>query len=780
MAPKRGASRKRTLQTANKRRKIAKDVKIQEENKKRYELIAGLPIVNEDFSIEKDNNEDEIKSQNKLSIAESGVLQASLIHSIKTILFEPVIFKKYYHKIRDSHNINNNISIKIFFLKLSHLTKDYEQPYYYFMSYLNYYIDLLKAPYAKHSIKNPPAEVPHQSMNGSMHRLFDTVMKIDNFHQFIVRLFILKNDEIEDAYDIEQNKIKEVILEEREKNKELKLKAKQEKIEKQQRVKKHKFKEKEKQKQLKELEAIEKQKQKELKQIQKENQKLKREQEKIERKKEKLQREKQKKEKLAKLEEFKKKIAQIDLKRHELKEQEKKKREEHSAKWSVKDANKKEGEGEDPVMLEKELRSVEDKKMIYNLKQMGKKDEHLSKLMKNLASGIGDKEEIAEFKVFMDIARKTKVPAKWNAKEKETIRLEKKKALEMAKKAKQDADELLNNELKDIQEQRKKLQESKEIVQKEKELFLKEQEIIEQKNKSEYQTEKKKGEESNDEEKEGDKEKKDSTIEEERKENEKKDLNIEEERKENEKQDSVLEEVEKKDTVLEEKEKQQEPEIIKNTKVENEPPDDDKETLPSVDKKIKKEIESDSESFQKKKKLAYEEQLTNFQMKYSTNCDLVFEFLDNNSDRYVVPKDSIMEYDAKNSILKLSWISILNHEEISQEISKKKNIKFDYSTSMRQAFPVDILEKIGIVPNFMTNTVQFEMHWKYLPILKANLIDQREVFETMEWIIANGQRVKKHDMVYTLSSEDKDELALAEHLRKETYKYEISRSRYKN
>ncbi|KAL6927864.1 hypothetical protein ACO0SA_004487 [Hanseniaspora valbyensis] len=534
MAPKRGASRKRTLQTTNKRRKIAKDVKIQEENKKRYELIAGLPIVNEDFNFEKENNADEIKLQNKLSIAESGVLQASLIHSIKTILFEPVIFKKYYHKIRDSHNINNNISIKIFFLKLTHLTKEYEQPYYYFMSYLNYYIDLLKAPYAKHSIKNPPAEVPHQSMNGSMHRLFDTVMKIDNFHQLNVRLFILKNDEIEDAYDIEQNKIKEVILEEREKYKELKLKAKQEKIEKQQEVKKHKFKEKEKQKQMKELEAIEKQKQKELKQIQKEKQRLKREQEKIERKKEKLQREKQKKEKLAKLEEFKNKIAQIDSKRHELKEQEKKKREEHSAKWSVKDANKKGGEGEEPVMLEKELRSVEDRKMIYNLKQMGKKDEHLSKLMRNLASGIGGKEEIAEFKVFMDIARKTKVPAKWNAKEKETIRLERKKALEMAKKAKQDADELLNSELKDIQEQRKRLQESKEIVQKEKELFLKEQEIIEQKNKSEYQTEKKKvkknekmkGEESNDdndEEKEGDKEKKDLNKEEERNENEKQD-----------------------------------------------------------------------------------------------------------------------------------------------------------------------------------------------------------------------------------------------------------------
>ncbi|KAL6927865.1 hypothetical protein ACO0SA_004488 [Hanseniaspora valbyensis] len=167
-------------------------------------------------------------------------------------------------------------------------------------------------------------------------------------------------------------------------------------------------------------------------------------------------------------------------------------------------------------------------------------------------------------------------------------------------------------------------------------------------------------------------------------------------------------------------------------------------------------------------------------MKYSTNCDLVFEFLDNNSDRYVVPKDSIMEYDAKTSIMKLSWISILNHEEISQEISKKKNIKFDYSTSMRQVFPVDILEKIGIVPSFMTNTVQFEMHWKYLPIIKANLIDQTEVFETMEWIIANGQKVKKYDIVYTLSSEDKEELALAEHLREEIYKYELSRSRFKN
>lgn len=815
MLSKRRLSRTNRAENNDKRRKLDSNGESDSEMEDRYKMVAGIPTLNNEF--EESNEGDNLN--NMLSVAESGVLQASLIQSIKTMLYEPVIFKKYYHKIRDSHNINNNMSIKIFFLKLSYLNNDYEQPYHYFMSYLKYFRDLERAPNGNHKIKNAPKEVPHQSMNGSMHRIFDTVMKINNFHQFNSRLFILKNDEIEEEYEIEQTKLKEDLLEERERQRELKLKVKQERIERQQKSKEIKNLEKEKQKQLKEKLLIQKQAQKELKQKQKEEDKKKKELAKIEKKKEKLEKEKQRREKISELERFRRSMARIDAEKYALKEQEKKLREDHVAKFSAKDLKSEE------IVSEKAL---EDKKMIYNLNLMGKKDDHLSKLMKTLASGKGTKEEISEFKSFMDTARKMKVDASWTNREKDKARLKKMEEIEVIKKERKEAEQKLLAFSKKIQEKRRKLQEERDILQKLKEDFLKEQDESDQilkqhktndsnvknhagsttitetngiklpnvvsENKTrlshEHATDNNKiintpvndsNESSNE---------KDGKI----------DFTAEKEAQ----SQPIVEKDEQNELINEQRKaipnstvqaKVEDSDSLMEVDTINKPNDFDGKIIASDDENLSNKkhdelmqhevkIENSCDELpkpdKKKKKLRYDEQLTAFQSKYSTACDLVFEFLDNGNDRYVLPKDAIIDYDHKECIMKLSWISILNHAEIEKTVVKKKNMRFDYSTNLRQLFPVDILEKSNIVPIFMTNSIQFEMNQKFLPIIKANLINQEEVFNTMEWIIQNGQRAGMEDVLYTLKNNDKQESSLAEKLREEIYKYELSRSRFKN
>ncbi|XBW36586.1 hypothetical protein QEN19_002160 [Hanseniaspora menglaensis] len=602
MASKRVLENRSDFKTSSKKRRVDDNLLSDEETLQRYELVAGMPIMISQSEI----RDSESNTNKYLSIAESGVLQASLIHSIKTILHEPIIFKKYYHKIRDSQNINNNISIKIFFLKLSHLKKTFEQPYYYYISYLNYYKEYLKSPNGKHNIKNSPDEVTHQSMNGSMHRLFDTVMKINSCHQFNIRLFILKNDEIEEEYDIELSKEKEILMEEREKTKELKAKTRLERLERQQKVKEEKVLIKLKQQELKEKQQIEKKKNKELKQKQKEEDKLRKEKEKEERKKEKLLKEQQKKEKASKLEEFRKKMTQIDVERHSLKEKERYKREHFAAKYSNRDNKNEE------VLSGKAL---EDKKMIYNLNQMGKKDEHLSKLMKVLASGNGSKDEIAEFKTYMETARNMKAPPNWNGNEKEVAKQKKKVDSEQLKKNKKEDEEKLNEELTKIQDLRKTLQDKKDALQKEKDLYLTEQENIER----------------------------ESINAQRKKDNDNlKEPVVDIIKKPNENQKKVTKEVEMKT----EPEKSTSGNIsLHNEKMRAEETEQKSETQAYEenleDKQIKAEGEEEEdindisqyeaslEKSGKKKKLAYEDQLTNFQNKYTSKCDLVFEFLDN-------------------------------------------------------------------------------------------------------------------------------------------------------
>ncbi|XBW36588.1 hypothetical protein QEN19_002160 [Hanseniaspora menglaensis] len=449
-------------------------------------------------------------------------------------------------------------------------------------------------------------------------------------------------------------------------------------------------------------------------------------------------------------------MTQIDVERHSLKEKERYKREHFAAKYSNRDNKNEE------VLSGKAL---EDKKMIYNLNQMGKKDEHLSKLMKVLASGNGSKDEIAEFKTYMETARNMKAPPNWNGNEKEVAKQKKKVDSEQLKKNKKEDEEKLNEELTKIQDLRKTLQDKKDALQKEKDLYLTEQENIER----------------------------ESINAQRKKDNDNlKEPVVDIIKKPNENQKKVTKEVEMKT----EPEKSTSGNIsLHNEKMRAEETEQKSETQAYEenleDKQIKAEGEEEEdindisqyeaslEKSGKKKKLAYEDQLTNFQNKYTSKCDLVFEFLDNSNDRYLIPKDSILEYNSESNIARMSWITIVNYKEINQRITKKKNNKFDYTENMRQLFPVDFLEKSGIQPIFITNTVEYEMHWKYLPILKANLMDQEEVFATMEWIIQNGKRVDQHNLVYMLQENNKQEFDLAESLREEVYKYELVRSRFK-
>jgi len=174
--------------------------------------------------------------------------------------------------------------------------------------------------------------------------------------------------------------------------------------------------------------------------------------------------------------------------------------------------------------------------------------------------------------------------------------------------------------------------------------------------------------------------------------------------------------------------------------------------------------------------------LTSFQNKYTKKSDIVFEFSDNLNDRYLLPKDSILEYDDSTQLLKISWISILNTGEIEGSLGRAKKLatEFDYETNMSQLYTLEILEASSVKPIYCSNTIELsEIPLKYLSIIKANLNDYNKVYEIMTWIINNGTRVDMHDIKYTLSKEDETEQEMAENFREEVYKFELSKSKIK-
>lgn len=695
-------------------------------------LINNLPIFTKD---------DETKAEEYYTIPQSGVFEASLIRSIKTLLYNPVIFKKYFHKVKD--NSNRNVSIRIFFLKISHLKNVKEQAYNYFKPFLEYYYLTQENPDDEIIIDNLPKETLQQSMNGSMHRLVDSIMKINNFHQFKVRLYIIKNQQVETDFVEDQQRNKQLIQEQKEKEREMKQKLIHEKHEKMQLLKEQKEKEKLLEKQERERLQKDRQMEKEKEKLQR--QQLMKEKREIKEKLQEVDNQKTviKSEKQIKLDEFKDKINTIDTIRSELRKEEGTIRREYEQLFAGyskkiaeyialrKDHEKKVTKADKDMKNKAETweKFYQNKKMVYHLDKMAKENAEVNLLTTTLAAGKGTTTQVEEFRGYMEKAKSMTAVEDWQpANNYLQVMKFKELVFNMKELKKQKTDEMADK-IKKNKEARQSASEEKGTVQKAKEEYLhhyselQKQKAAEKKAAQEKQVEAK-------------------SV-----------------------QSTVESKMDGKPVVK----------VEKSSKVKVENDDDDMNESATVTVKTKAKA-------QKKKESKADLALTSFQNKYTKKSDIVFEFSDNLNDRYLLPKDGIIEYDNETSLLKLSWITILNTEEIESKLGRAKKLaaEFDYETNMRQLYPVEILEASTTKPVYTCNTIELsDIPLKYLPIIKANMNDYDEVYGIMKWIIENGERVDMHDIRYTLNKDNEAEQEMAENFREEVYKYELSKSKQK-
>lgn len=695
-------------------------------------LINNLPIFAKD---------DEKKANEYLTIPQSGVFEASLIRSIKTILYNPVIFKKYFHKVKD--NSNRNVSIRIFFLRISHLKDKKEQAFNYFKPFLEYYHLTQENPDDEIIIDNLPKETLQQSMNGSMHRLVDSIMKVNNFHHFKVRLYIVKNQQVEADFVEDQQRSKQLIQEQKEKEREIKQKLILEKHEKMQMLKEQREKEKLLEKQ--ERERIQKDRQMEKEKERLQRQQLMKEKREIKERLQEVDNEKTviKSEKQIKLDEFKEKMNAIDRLRSDLRKEEGTIRREferlfagYSKKIAEFIALRKEHEKkvtkEDKDMKNKAEtweKFYQNKKMVYHLDKMAKENEEVNVLTTTLAAGKGTTTQVEQFRGYMEKAKSMAAVEDWQpANNYLQVMKFKELVFNMKELKKQKTDEMADK-IKKNKEARHSANEEKGAVQKAREEYLQNYTELQRQKAAEKKA-------------------------------------AQEKQAETKSAQSFVEPKLGENPVVK---------VEKSSKVKVENEDDNINEGATANAKLKPKP-------QKKKESKMDLALTSFQNKYTKKSDIVFEFSDNLNDRYLLPKDGIIEYDNETGLLRLSWISILNTKEIETKLgrAKKLAVDFDYETNMRQLYPLEILEASATKPVYTCNTIELsDIPLKYLPIIKANMNDYDEVYGIMKWIIANGKRVDMHDIRYTLNKNNEAEQEMAENFREEVYKYELSKSRQK-
>ncbi|AET38337.1 Swc3p Ecym_2624 [Eremothecium cymbalariae DBVPG len=188
--------------------------------------------------------------------------------------------------------------------------------------------------------------------------------------------------------------------------------------------------------------------------------------------------------------------------------------------------------------------------------------------------------------------------------------------------------------------------------------------------------------------------------------------------------------------------------------------------------------------YNKKKKEPVEEedkemQLTTFQQKYLEDADILFEYLENPNIRFLFPKDAIFEQLEDEESYLMSWIIIHNKREVEQFKARKirefnKNKKGRTSKEGDEKLPADfnIYEDPKCPPPLytpMTVTIS-NIPKKFTPIIMNSINPTEKTQSLMSTIIKRGRRLTGYNLWFQLDAyDDKD---LAESLRSELKEYE--------
>ncbi|AMD18830.1 HBL072Cp [Eremothecium sinecaudum] len=189
--------------------------------------------------------------------------------------------------------------------------------------------------------------------------------------------------------------------------------------------------------------------------------------------------------------------------------------------------------------------------------------------------------------------------------------------------------------------------------------------------------------------------------------------------------------------------------------------------------------------YTKRKKESVEEedksmQLTTFQQKYLEGADILFEYLENPNMRFLFPKDAILEPLEDGESYLMSWIVIHNAKEIEQFKSRRLKEMNKY----KKKRPADEETKDDAIADFnvyldprcpqplytpMTVTLS-NIHKKFTPIMMNSVNKAEDVRTFMKTILDCGQRLSGYNIWFQLDAcDDKD---LAESLRAELNDYE--------
>lgn len=168
--------------------------------------------------------------------------------------------------------------------------------------------------------------------------------------------------------------------------------------------------------------------------------------------------------------------------------------------------------------------------------------------------------------------------------------------------------------------------------------------------------------------------------------------------------------------------------------------------------------------------------LTTFQQKYSQGAQIVLEYLEFTTSRYLLPKNSIVEFLEDEETFIVSWVMVHNAADIRRHKSKRirelcKNLKTE-DEKKKLAEDYDVLTERGCpTPLYTPMTVKFTgIHRKFAGILRNSVDPVEQVQKEMTAILEIGTRLSGYNLWYQLDAyDDRD---LAERLRVELNEHE--------
>lgn len=174
-----------------------------------------------------------------------------------------------------------------------------------------------------------------------------------------------------------------------------------------------------------------------------------------------------------------------------------------------------------------------------------------------------------------------------------------------------------------------------------------------------------------------------------------------------------------------------------------------------IDSNQQSEINSDEKSMQ----------LTAFQQKYVEGAQIILEYTEYTTSRFLLPKKAVIEFVDEDSSFLLSWIIVHNEAEIKRHRAKRirelsKGIKTEEEKE-ELAKKYDVYSERGCpTPLYTPMTVKFTgIHRKFAGILSNSVDPLEKVQEEMTTIMEIGTRLSGYNMWYQLDAYDDKDLA---------------------